>query len=81
MWILLPPTVAYSVAHYIVACVTSQVSSRLFALCNRLAEERNGAVSRPGIDRTMDAHREQVSYFGEYFANYYVIPNNIYALC
>ena len=60
MWLLLPPTVAYSLAHYIVTTIIAQVSSRLIVFYKRFSEERNGAVSRTSIDSAGDAHREQV---------------------
>ena len=64
MWLLLPPTVAYSLAHYIVSTIIAQVSSRLIVFYKRFSEERNGAVSKPFIDSAGDAHREQVKLNG-----------------
>ena len=64
MWLLLPPTVAYSLAHYIVTTIIAQVSSRLIVFYKRFLEERNGAVSRTSIGSAEDAHREQVKLNG-----------------
>ena len=60
MWLLLPPTVAYCVAHYIIANISTQISSHLLAFYKKILQERNGAVSRPGTDLVSDAYKGQV---------------------
>ena len=61
MWLLLPPTIAYGVAHYVIANLSAQVSSHVMIFYKRFKEEKTGAVSRPGTDLAGDANREQVS--------------------
>jgi len=61
IWLLLPPTIAYGVAHYIIANLSAQISSHLMIFYKRFKEEKTGAISRPGSDLAGDAYREQVS--------------------
>ena len=63
MWLLLPPTIAYGIAHYVIANLSAQVSSHFMMFYKRYKEEKTGAVSRPGTDLAGDANREQVRYF------------------
>lgn len=61
IWLLVPPTIVYGVAHYIIANVATQISLNLLVFYKRFIEEKNGAISKPGVDLTGDANREQLS--------------------
>ena len=61
IWLLIPPTIAYGLAHYVISNLSAQISSHLLTFYKRFKEEKTGAISRPGTDVAGDAYREQVS--------------------
>lgn len=62
MWLLIPPTVLHSLAHYIISTIVKTISGKILRVRHRAVQEQRGAISKPsGAPPGLSQYREQMS--------------------